>query len=219
MPGHPLANRSCRPLAVAKPPRTVLIACGALAREILALIEANDWHHLAVAAVPAALHNRPDRIPDAVREKIRKARAAGDRVLVMYGDCGTGGMLDRMLAEEGVERISGPHCYSMYAGEGVLEALGEHQPGTFYLTDYMVRQFESLIIKGLGLDRHPELRDAYFGNYTDLLYLAQTQDSALEARARSAAGELGLRYSYRYTGYGELPGFLGQTLRAEAPNG
>ena len=114
---------------------------------------------------------------------------------------------------------SGPHCYSMYAGEGVLEALDEDQPGTFYLTDYMVRQFESLIIEGLGLDRHPELRDDYFGNYTDLLYLAQTKDSALEARARAAAGALGLRYGYRYTGYGELDGFLGRTAPAEARNG
>jgi hypothetical protein len=201
------------PEARAAPPKTLLITCGALAREVLAVIEANDWRHLEVTAVPAILHNRPERIPEAVREKIRAAGEGYARILVLYGDCGTGGLLDAMLAEEGVARIPGPHCYSFYAGETVFEALAEARPGTFYLTDYLVRHFESLMIRGLGLDRNPELRDQY------LVYLAQSRDKDLEVLARAAAGRLGLAYSYRYTGYGELGDFLTHAARETASNG
>jgi hypothetical protein len=201
------------------PPRTLLITCGALAREVLALIEANGWRHFEVTAVPAILHNRPERIAAAVRDKIRAAGGGFERVLVLYGDCGTGGELDAMLAAEGVERIPGPHCYSFYAGEAVFEALAEARLGTFYLTDYLARHFDSLIVRGLGLDRHPELQDDYFANYTDLVYLAQSKDASLEARARGAARRLGLAYSYRYTGYGELGRFLGRAATKSAADG
>ena len=192
-------------------PRTLLIACGALAREVLALIRANGWSHLEVTAVPAELHNRPERIPEAVRAKIRAARDEYDEIKVLYGDCGTGGRLDAVLAEEGVARIEGPHCYQMYAGAETFAAMAEAELGTFYLTDYMVRQFETLVIAGLGLDRHPELREVYFEHYTRVVYLAQTRDPDLEAKAQEAAERLGLRYEYRYTGYGELAPFLAAT--------
>ncbi len=200
-------------------PRTLLITCGALAREVLALIEANGWRHFEVAAVPAILHNRPERIADAVRRKIRAVGDGFERILVLYGDCGTGGGLDAMLAGQGVERIPGPHCYSFYAGEAVFDALAEARPGTFYLTDYLARHFESLIVRGLGLDRHPELREDYFANYTDLVYLAQRKDANLEARARQAAERLGLAYSHRYTGYGELGDFLNRATTQAAADG
>jgi hypothetical protein len=208
-----------RPQAGPAAPKTLLITCGALAREVLAVVEANGWRHLEVTAVPAILHNRPERIPEAVRRKIRGAGDGYAQILVLYGDCGTGGLLDAMLAEEGVERIPGPHCYSFYAGEAVFDALAEARPGTFYLTDYLVRHFESLMIRGLGLDRNPELKDQYFANYTDLVYLAQSHDAALEVLARAAAGRLGLAYSYRYTGFGELGDFLTQAARETVSHG
>jgi hypothetical protein len=191
-----------------EPPRTLLIACGALAREIVALNQANGWSHYQVACLPAELHNRPGRIPELVREKIRAARPDYDRIAVLYADCGTGGRLDAVLAEEGVERIAGPHCYSFYAGAPGFDALMEEEPGSFFLTDYLVRQFETLIIKGLGIDRHPQLLADYFGNYRRLVYLAQTEDADLVVRAKAAAARLGLTYEYRFTGMGGLAAFL-----------
>ena len=188
--------------------RTLLIACGALARETLAAIEANGLSHVEVTCVSALLHNRPERIPEAVRAKIREHRAAFARILVLYADCGTGGELDRVLAEEGVERIGGPHCYAFYAGQEVFAALADAEPGTFYLTDFLTRQFDTLVIEGLGLDRHPELLPLYFGNYSRLVYLAQTEDPGLRDAARAAAARLGLAYEYRFTGLGELAGFV-----------
>ena len=190
------------------PPRTLLIACGALAREALAVLEANRLEHVELTCVSALLHNRPQKIPAAVREKIREARQSYDRVLVLYGDCGTGGELDRVLADEGVERIEGPHCYAFFAGQDAFDALAEAEPGTFYLTDFLARQFETLVIEGLGLDRHPELLPDYFGNYTRLLYLAQTDDPELTAKAEAAAARLGLRFERRPTGLGGLADFV-----------
>ena len=187
---------------------TLLIACGALAREVLAVVEANGWTNLAVTCLPAHYHNTPDKIPDAVRAKIRENRGRYDRIYVAYGDCGTGGILDKVLAEEGAERIAGPHCYQFFAGTTAFASLMEAEPGTLFLTDYMARHFDRLIIEGLGIDRHPELRDDYFGNYTRLVYLAQTKNADLERRAEAAARRLGLAYEYRLTGYGELAGFL-----------
>ena len=152
-----------------RPPTTLLIACGALAQEITALIRVNRWDHLTLTCLPAQLHNWPDKITDAVRQKITDAKGRYDRILVVYGDCGTGGLLDAMLAEEGVERIAGPHCYQFYAGRTDFEAMMDAEPGTFFLTDYLVRHFELLMIQGLGLDRHPHLRDEYFRNYSKLV--------------------------------------------------
>jgi hypothetical protein len=190
------------------PGRTLLIACGALAREIVEMIRLNDWQHMTVSCLPAAWHNTPERIPEGVRGRIRAARGNYERILVLYGDCGTGGALDAVLAEEGVERIAGPHCYSFFAGDEAFEALTEAEIGSFYLTDYLVRHFERLIIQGLGLDRHPQLRDIYFGNYRKLVYLAQTDDVELTAQAEAAAARLGLAFERHFTGYGGLGDFL-----------
>jgi hypothetical protein len=196
---------------------TLLIACGALAREVLALKRAHGWDHLEVTCLPAIWHNRPEKIPEGVRRKIRAGRRKHAHILVAYGDCGTGGVLDQVLAEEGVERIEGPHCYQFYAGTPDFEALMARDPTCFFLTDYMVRHFDRLIIQGLGLDRHPELRDDYFGNYTRLIYLAQVEDAKLRQKAEAAAARLGLAFDYRLTGYGELEGFIDRALSRPAP--
>jgi hypothetical protein len=195
-------------LGSTRPPRTLLIACGALAREVLALIDLNGWSHMDVTCLPAKLHNTPARIPEAVRAKIRSGRRSHERVVVLYGDCGTGGLLDRVIEEEGVERIPGPHCYAFYRGVEAFLEEADADPTCFYLTDYLVRHFERLVIKGLGLDRHPELLPLYFGNYTTLVYLAQTSDPVLERKAEAAAVRLGLAYAHRSTGYGELASFM-----------
>ncbi len=189
-------------------PHTLVIACGALAREIVALVRLNGWEHLTVACLPAKLHNRPQLIPEAVRAKIRANRGAYERILVAYADCGTGGLLDAVIEAEGAERIAGPHCYAFYRGVDAFLAEAEADPCRFYLTDYLVRHFERLVIAGLGLDRHPELRDSYFGNYTTLVYLAQSDDGMLRRKAEQAAAALGLAYEHRATGFGELADFL-----------
>jgi len=194
--------------ASTQPTGTLIIACGALAREVLAVIEGQGLRDIAITCLPAGWHNTPAKIPEAVRAKIRDNRSRYARILVAYGDCGTGGLLDDVLREEGVERIAGPHCYQFFMGTADFEALAEAEPGCFFLTDYLTRHFERLIIEGLGLDRHPELRDDYFGNYTKVVYLAQTEDPALQALAKKAAERLGLAYEYRFTAYGELSRFM-----------
>jgi hypothetical protein len=186
----------------------LLIACGALAREIIDLIETNRWGAFDVACLPAKWHNTPDRIAPGVRDKIRANRGKYRKIFVLYGDCGTGGLLDKVLEEEGGERIEGPHCYSFFSGNTSFEARADEDMTAFFLTDYLTRHFDKLIWQGLGLDRHPDLRDMYFGNYTKIIYLAQIEDEALEAQARAAAERLGLDYEYRFTGFGDLEGFM-----------
>ena len=198
---------ACRDDAADRP-RTLLIACGALAKEVVQVIRLNGWHHLSVTCLPAIWHNTPDRIPEAVRAKIRAARADYERIYVLYGDCGTGGLLDQVLAEEGVERIDGPHCYAFYQGVEDFIAEADADPTCFYLTDYLVRHFDRLIIQGLGIDRHPELLPVYFGNYTTLVYLAQTEDPSLRDQAEAAAAKLGLAFRCHFTGYGDLGAFM-----------
>ncbi|HVJ43543.1 MAG TPA: DUF1638 domain-containing protein [Dongiaceae bacterium] len=189
--------------------RTLFIACGALGREIVALTSQHGWKdRLDVTCLPAIWHNYPDRIPAGVRAKIRAGKRKYRRIVVLYGDCGTGGMLDQVLEEEGVERIAGPHCYEFFAGNRDFSQLADEEPGSFYLTDYLVRHFDRLIWQGLALDRHPELRDAYFGNYRRVVYLAQTDDPKLLAKAEVAAARLGLAFLHRRTGYGELASFM-----------
>lgn len=195
--------------------RVLVVACGALARELVALTR--DLPSVEVAFLPSLLHNRPGGIPEAVRSRIRAGRLEGYRdVFVAYADCGTGGLLDRVCEEEGVGRLEGAHCYEVYAGRDAFARLHDDEPGTFYLTDYLVRAFEGLVIRGLGLDRHPELLPVYFGNYRRLVYLAQTDDAALVERARGAAGRLGLEFELRRTGYGELAGAIDRLAGAAA---
>ena len=190
----------------AAPPAGVLvIGCGALVRELRAIAERNGGDVLTVECLPAKLHNRPERIPEAVRQRVRSARARGfARIVVGYMDCGTGGLLDRVCDEEGVQRLPGAHCYELYAGSQAFDDLHEAEPGTFYLSDYMVRHFDRLIMDGLGISEHPQLRDAYFGNYTRVVHLAQTDDLDLDTAAAQAAQSLGLRYERVYTGDGGL---------------
>lgn len=196
------------------PAETLIIACGALARELLAVRDLNQGALFDVTALPAIWHNRPEKIAPGVRAKIRAARGRYRQILVLYGDCGTGGELDKVLTEEGVERIEGEHCYAFYAGLETFAAEHEAEIGTFYLTDYLVRHFDRLIIKGLGLDRHPQLLPVYFGHYTRLLYLAQLPDEKLDLKARAAADRLGLRYERRVTGLVGVSGFLARTMRS-----
>jgi hypothetical protein len=184
--------------------RVLLIACGALAREIVDVIAHNKWHAFDIQCLPAKWHNTPQFIVPGVREKIRAARGHYENIYVLYGDCGTGGQLDTMLAEEGVERIDGPHCYAFYSGNDAFAKTSENEFTAFYLTDYLARHFDKLIWEGLGLDRHPELLSDYFQHYTKVVYLAQTKDLELESKAKAAANKLGLAYEYRFTGYGEL---------------
>ena len=186
-----------------RPP--LVIGCGALARELVELTRRAGLPAMDLTCLPASLHNRPERIPRAVQARIRRARADGyDRIFVAYADCGTGGLLDRVLDAEGIARLEGAHCYEVYAGRAAFAELSEEEPGTFYLTDYLVRNFERLVVRGLGLDRHPELLPIYFGNYTRLEYLAQSDDPGLTARAESAANRLGLAFERRLVGLGEL---------------
>ncbi|MGB6353901.1 MAG: DUF1638 domain-containing protein [Steroidobacteraceae bacterium] len=182
----------------------LIIACGALAHEITALRRANAWDELDVRCLPAELHNRPEKIPAAVRDMIRASRERYRSIFVAYADCGTGGLLDAVLSEEGVERIPGAHCYEFFATGPVFAALADAEPGTFYLTDFLLRHFERLVIRGLGLDRHPELFSAYFGNYRKLVYLAQAPQAQSQDEARAIARRMGLQFEYRRTGYGAL---------------
>lgn len=192
--------------------KTALVVCGALAREVLALKAKHSWD-VDILGVPALLHNEPDRIPEAVLSRIRQARAQYDRVIVVYGDCGTGGILDRMLEKEDVQRVAGPHCYEMYA-DGTYERIMLEAPGTFFLTDYLVQSFDHLVLEGLGLDRHPELRGEYFKNYTRVVYLAQREDPALLERAKWAAGSLGLPLELHRSGYGKLESRLKELIES-----
>jgi hypothetical protein len=143
-----------------------------------------------------------------MRAKIRANRSSYDEILCLYGDCGTGGELDRVLEEEGVRRIDGAHCYAFYAGDEAFSRLSEEEPGTFYLTDFLVRHFDALIIRGLGLDRFPQLRDDYFGNYRRVVHLAQFDDPELSAKAKAAADRLGLAFERRFTGLEGIRAFL-----------
>ena len=188
--------------------RILVVACGALAREIVALTKRNGWVGVDVQCLPPELHNRPARIPEAVRREIASARGRYDRIFVAYADCGIGGLLDAMLREEHVERLPGAHCYDFFATRSAFAALAEEEPGTFYLTDFLVRHFERLVIAGLGIDRHPELVEEYFRNYRRVVYLVQAHDAELVEAARGIARRFGLEYQERYTGYGELEASL-----------
>lgn len=189
--------------------RVRVIACGAIAREVVAVCEANGLDHVDLTCLPAIWHNTPDRIAPAMREKIAEARAEGfTRIFIGYAECGTQGEIDRICREEGLERIEGPHCYAFYTGTEKFLRESADEVTSFYLTDLIARQFEAFIVEPLKLDRHPELIAMMFGNYTKLVYLAQTDDPELDAKARWAAGYLGLDYERRLTGYGDLTGAL-----------
>lgn len=202
-------------LEPARTGRVLLIACGALAHEILALTRLNGWDHLDLACLPAILHNRPERIAPAVEDAVRRHRGSYDSMFVVYADCGTGGELARTCDRLGVGMMRGPHCYAFF--EGVERFEGRGEVTSFYLTDFLARQFDAFVWRPLGLDRHPELRDAYFGNYETLVHLAQTDDPDLDALARRHAARLGLRHERRFTGLGPLAEQLSAVADAPAP--
>ncbi len=193
--------------------RVLVIACGALAREITALKRANGWSSLEVTCLPPELHNRPERIPGQVQAAIEAGRSRYGQIFVAYADCGTGGELDRVLAAEGVARLPGAHCYEFFATPPVFEALAEAEPGTFYLTDFLVRHFERLVAGSLGLDRHPELAAEYFRHYRRVVYLAQAPDDELTSQAAAIATRLGLTFERHVTGYGGLATGLADVAR------
>lgn len=185
-------------------PRVLVIACGALARELVDVIKGNGLSWVDVECLPAKLHNTPDQITAAVERKLDAAAGRYRKVFVGYADCGTGGTLDAMLARRGVDRLPGAHCYEFFAGSGLFARLHDAEPGTFYLTDFLTKHFDRLVWEGLGLDRWPQLRDQYFGNYRRLIYLSQIENADLLARAREAADRLGLKFEHRAVGYGEF---------------
>ncbi len=188
--------------------RFLLLACGALAREILALKAANGWDHMDLHCLPANLHLWPERIPDAVEAAVARFRDRYARIFVVYADCGTGGLLQARCAALGVEMVAGPHCYAFFEGVERFDAHADTEITAFYLTDFLVRQFDAFVWKAMGFDRHPELIPMMFGNYEKLVYLAQTDDPDLDRRAQDCAARLGLAYERRLTGYGDLAGAL-----------
>lgn len=211
----PVALKAAHDGASGSQTRILLIACGALAHEILALKAVNGWDHLDLQCLPANLHLWPERIPDAVEAEVTKQRGAYDNIFVVYADCGTGGLLRARCDLLGVEMVAGPHCYAFFEGNEAFAARADEEFTAFYLTDFLVRQFDAFVWRPMGLDRHPELRDMYFGNYTKLVYQAQTHDDDLDMKAQECARRLGLTYERRFTGYGDLEAALAASVRGE----
>lgn len=182
-----------------------VIACGAIAREILAVSRQHGLGHIDLNCLPAIWHAYPQKIVPGLEKAVAQAREAGfEKIFFAYADCGTGGDIDRLCEREGIARIEGPHCYSFFAGNDAFAAKADEDLFSFFLTDFLARQFEAFVIEPLGLDRHPQLKDMYFGNYRKLVYLSQEEDKTLQEKARGAADYLGLEYEYRFTGYGDL---------------
>lgn len=194
--------------------RILLIACGALAHEVLALKRLNGWDHMDLQCLPAKLHLYPNKITEEVTRAVAANRGDYDQLFVLYADCGTGGLLQARCRDLGVEMLAGPHCYSFFEGNDLFLARAEQEFTAFYLTDFLVRQFDAFVWRPMGLDRHPGLRDMYFGNYTKLVYQAQIDDPALDAKARDCARRLGLDYERRFTGYGDLAREMAQMAKA-----
>ena len=193
----------------------LIIACGALAHEITMLRRFNHWEHVDVQCLRADLHNTPDKITGAVKQQIDKARPYYDRIFIGFSDCGTGGHLDALLEQEdNIERLPGAHCYEFFATSKVFNELSEAELGTLYLTDYLAQHFDRIIIRGFGLDKHPELESMMFSNYKRVVYLSQTQNNEIKEKAKKAAERLGLEFEHRHTGYGDLQSSL-ETIMAK----
>ena len=180
--------------------KILVITCGAIAREMVRIKKLNHWDHLDFQCLPPELHNTPDQIPAAVKAKIESQASQYKKVFVAYADCGTGGELDKVLDEYGIERIPGTHCYEFFTGSEQFNAIAETEPGSFFLTDFLVQHFERLVVKGLGLDRLPQLKPVYFSNYKRVVYLAQSESEKLQSMAQKHADFLGLDYDYCYAG-------------------
>lgn len=202
-----------RGLAPQSQGRVLLIACGALAHEVLAIKRTGGWDHLDLQCLPANLHLWPDRIPQAVADAVAEYRGRYGQIFILYADCGTGGLLQKKCKDLGVQMLEGPHCYSFFEGNARFAQIAEDEITAFYLTDFLVRQFDAFVWRPMGFDRHPELIGMMFGNYTKLVYQAQTDDPALDARAADCAARLGLAYERRLTGYGDLERAIAEVAR------
>ena len=192
--------------------KILILACGALAKEISALIRLNGWSHLKTRYLPAILHNTPEKITEQLRMNLQIAQTKFSKIFIGYADCGTGGDIDSMLDEFKVQRLPGVHCYEFYSGKQTFAEIMDEEPGSFFLTDFLVEAFEKLVWQGMKIDRHPELLQVYFKHYKKLVYLGQTENSELQTQADEIANRLGLKYEYRYTGYGELAPALSALL-------
>lgn len=188
--------------------RVLILACGALAREILAVLRVNGMNHVDLQCLPAILHNHPERIPAAIENAVASITNNYDEIFIAYADCGTGGRLQATAERLGLKMIHGPHCYAFFEGTEAFIARAESEFTAFYLTDFLVRQFDAFVWRPLGLDRHPELRETYFGHYEKLVYQAQTDDPELTRRAEDCARRLGLSFERRLTGYGDLEDWI-----------
>jgi hypothetical protein len=194
--------------------KVALLICGALGNEVKTIVDEHGWD-IDIYGVPAMHHFYPKKIVEAVDRKLEELSTRYRQVVVVYGDCGTAGALDPILERYGSVRVRGPHCYEMFAGAD-FERIAVERPATFFLTDWLVRNFERTVVRGLGLDRYPELKPVYFQNYTDLLYLAQFSDARLVAKAQEIGHYLGLPLEVRHVGFGELETRLAELVEAAA---
>ena len=192
---------------------TALVTCGALGRDVKRIADRRGWD-VDIYGVSALLHLYPSRIVEELREKLHTLRPRYEKLVVVYGDCGTTGKLEPLLEEVGAVRLRGPHCYEMYAGAAHFEDIAQKRPGTFYLTDWLVRSFDRAVVRGLGLDRHPELKAMYFGNYEAVLFLRQVPNPRLAEKAREIAAYLELPLEIEDVGLGELEDRLAALVEA-----
>jgi hypothetical protein len=216
MSSSPIAPTSTTPSSSSSPSvpeggRIALVACGAIAQPAAAAVGRNGWP-VDVHPLPPLLHNRPQLIAGEVRALAARLATTYERVVIGYADCGTYGALDEVCRELGVARLPGLHCYDVYAGAARLERFFDEQPGTYLLTDFLVRSFARTVVQEMGLDRHPELRDAYFGNYTRVVWLAQQPDEELRGLAEDAAARIGLPLTVVETGEHRLEQALAELV-------
>lgn len=184
--------------------KILILACGALSKEISTLIRLNGWTHLKARYLPAILHNTPEKIADELRINLQAAQTKFSRIFIGYADCGSKGKIDSLLKEFGVERLPGAHCYEFFSGKQSFAEMMEDEPGSFFLTDFLVEAFDKLVWQGMKIDRYPELLEIYFKHYKKLVYLGQTENPELQTQAVEISQRLGLEYEYRFSGYGEL---------------
>ena len=192
----------------------LIIGCGAIAHEINEIIKLNNWENVQLQCLNAELHNRPEKLPKKIKFVIDSNSDKYSKIFLAYADCGTGGLIDSMLKDYKIERLKGAHCYEFFAGNDLFSKLSEEEPGTFYLTDFLTKNFERLVVRGLKLDQHPELIESFFGNYKRVIYLVQSSNSELTELAMGIADYLGLEFEERLTGFGDLERSLGQKIFA-----
>ena len=191
----------------------LIIGCGAIAHEVSEIIELNNWDNVRLQCLNAELHNTPKILPKKIKEAIDSNINDYSKIFLAYADCGTGGLIDLLLKDYDIERLDGAHCYEFYSGSSVFKELSEKEIGTFYLTDFLVKNFDRLVIEGLGIQKYPSLKEDYFRNYKNVVYLAQLQDNVLESKARECADYLNLEFSVHFTGLKNLGNQLNEAMK------